>query len=152
MLSESEYEQSTESVLEEESDIDTNIPIKNKIVRMMWAAGDSKDPIPETVNSLLRFIENIISIIFDEVAVVQLFKHKQKKILKKSKFKRILLYLEHLFPVETCVFFSSIEFKVKNGHIIQEISSCKKERKEDHQSDVHKSSYGDGEEYEAKEI
>lgn len=78
-------------------------------------------------------------------------------IKRNVKFKKLLKYLDRVFRVETCTYFSSVELKVRKGCAYSEETSSWHRQKNAEKARCHsesnpKSSLGDGKQHSAEEV
>jgi precorrin isomerase len=111
---EQELKEKMDQIKEEVGENSEIQPLTKHIARMMYAAGDCKTPLKESVSFLHSFVEEVLKAIYSEEILVGVLKWQNPVISKKVKFKKLLCYLERVFPVETTVYFSSIEIKVSS--------------------------------------
>ena len=88
------------------------IPFYNSVSRIMHASGDFQTPNPRCVHIILEFIRSITKIVFSDEVLTKAMKYYSPDLTKRVKFLKILKFLENVFQLETCTYFSSIEIKV----------------------------------------
>jgi hypothetical protein len=80
---------------------------------MMYAAGDSKTPHRDSVLHMHNHMDAIVKLIYSPEILKNVIKYQNPVLKKNLKFKKMLKYLDRVFRVETCTYFSSIELKVR---------------------------------------
>lgn len=81
---------------------------------MMYAAGDAKNPNRDSVLHIHNHLDTLINIIFSPEILQNVVKYQNPVLKKNLKFQKMLKYLDRVFRVETCTYFSSIELKVSS--------------------------------------
>lgn len=84
-----------------------------KIARIMYAAGDHNNPLKKSVDFLYEMLCKIVNNLYDEEILTKVIKYQNPLISKKIKAKKMLKYLEKMFPIQACTYFTSVEIKVK---------------------------------------
>lgn len=83
----------------------------NQLKKICYAAGDCENPNFETIKHLSEYIQKIAGQIFSPDMMAKVACIYNQNLSKRVKFSKILKYLEKLFPLETCTYFSSVEMK-----------------------------------------
>jgi hypothetical protein len=88
----------------------------------MYAAGDCKTPNRESVLLMHEHIDSLVQLIYSPEILLKIVKYQNPVLKKNLKFQKMLKYLDRVFRVETCTYFSSIELKVRFYTLFYSIS------------------------------
>ena len=82
------------------------------IQKVLWASGDKKEQERPVIVLYKEYIERIIGLIYSPDALRMVLGKRLNRGSKKVMFNLLMHYLKELFPLETCVFYTSTEIKV----------------------------------------
>ena len=94
------------------AEIESPLIMYTKIKKILWASGDKKEPMVETIQAMHTFIEEILTMLYHPNVLSTVIKWHNPMISKRFKLRKLLKYLLKMFPVETCTYFSTNETKV----------------------------------------
>ena len=94
-----------------QANIKSAVPFSSSITRMLYAGGDIQTPSPESVAYISAFLKRLLNSLFSDEIANKVLKFHSLTLSKRVKFDKLLKYIEKMYRVETCVFFSSIEMK-----------------------------------------
>lgn len=98
-------------IFKDTGEMATQIYLK-KIARIMYAAGDQQTPLKDSVELMYSLISSIVRNLYNDEILTKIVKSQNPMINKKIKAKKMLKFLERVFPVQTCTYFTSVEIKV----------------------------------------
>lgn len=93
------------------AEIESPLIMYSKIKKILWASGDKKEPLVESIQAMHKFIEDLLSTLYNPKVMTEVVKWQNPMISKRFKLRKLLKYLLKVFPVETCTFFNSVELK-----------------------------------------
>ena len=94
------------------AEIESPLIMYSKVKKILWASGDKKEPLVESIQCMHKFVEDLLTLLYNQKVMSEVVKWQNPMISKRFKLRKLLKYLLKIFPVETCTFFNSVEIKV----------------------------------------